>query len=66
VNDLWFETMGYKTIMKTIILRMGLFLFLFLHGHGAYQFVIFDLAHPILGSRPFCSKSCDDNNLRHW
>jgi hypothetical protein len=48
VNDLWFETMGYKTIMKTIILRMGLFLFLFLHGHGAYQFVIFDLAHPIL------------------
>jgi hypothetical protein len=48
VNDLWFETMGYKTIMKTIILKMGLFPFLFLHGHGAYQFVVFDLAHPIL------------------
>ncbi len=48
VNDLWFETMGYKIIMKTIILKMGLFPFLFLHGHGAYQFVIFDLAHPIL------------------
>jgi len=48
VNDLWFEKMGYKTILKIIILKMGLFPFLFLHGHGAYQFVIFDLAHPIL------------------
>jgi hypothetical protein len=27
VNDLWFETMGYKIIMKTIILKMGLFPF---------------------------------------
>jgi hypothetical protein len=66
VNDLWFETMGYKTIMKRIILKMGLFPFLFLHDHGAYQFVIFDLADSILRNRPFCSKSSDDNNLRHW
>jgi hypothetical protein len=41
VNDLWFETMGYKIIMKTKLLKMGLFPFLFLHGHRAFQFVIF-------------------------